>query len=123
MQEIIKRCQSAEDLQLAVAAMDKLMRFRRAQQHHKAFNTHTGKMFTEVGSGKMSLYRVRERQNVSRKVASGKFSSQRWAAAQCSQRWAAAPRVSWCKSSCCAASREPRQPTAGMSAETAIGAV
>lgn len=51
MQEIIKRCQSAEDLQLAVNAMDKLMRFRRAEQHHKAFNSHTGKMFVEVRGG------------------------------------------------------------------------
>ena len=51
VQEIIKRCQSAEDLQLAVNAMDKLMRFRRAEQHHKAFNTHTGKMFVEVRGG------------------------------------------------------------------------
>lgn len=50
MQEIIKRCKSAEDLKLAVDAMDKLMRFRRAEQHHKPFNAHTGKMLTEVGS-------------------------------------------------------------------------
>jgi hypothetical protein len=50
VQEIIKRCKSADDLQLAVNAMDKLMRFRRAEQHHKPFNAHTGKMLTEVGS-------------------------------------------------------------------------
>lgn len=47
IQEIIKRCRSAEDLQLAVDAMDKLMRFRRAQQVHKPFNTHTGRLLTE----------------------------------------------------------------------------
>ena len=48
MQEIIKRCQNGDDLQLAVNAMDKLMRFRRAEQQHKPFNGHTAKMLVQV---------------------------------------------------------------------------
>jgi len=42
-------------LQLAVKAMDKLMRFRRAEETHKPFNGHTGKMLVNVRSSLATL--------------------------------------------------------------------
>lgn len=50
VQEVIRRCESTDDLDLAMAALEKLRRHRASFLNHEPFNNHTCTLLMEVHS-------------------------------------------------------------------------